>query len=60
LTTAIRPIHHKRMNPILQVIETNLKFGAADPEEAYGHLVPELVYANTADFRSYYEYRKVK
>ena len=38
----------------------NIKFGASDPEEAYGHLVPELVYANTADFRSYYEYRKVR
>ncbi len=38
----------------------NFKFGASDPEEAYGHLVPELVYANTADFRSYYEYRKVR
>jgi hypothetical protein len=38
----------------------NIKFGASDPEEAYGHLVPELVYANTADFRSYYEYRQVK
>ena len=38
----------------------NIKFGASDPEEAYGHLVPELVYANTADFRSCYEYRKVK
>ena len=48
------------MNFILQVIETNLKFDASDPEEAYGHLVPELVYANTADFRSYYEYRLVK
>lgn len=34
-------------------------FDASDPEEAYGQLVPELVYANTADFRSYYEYRKV-
>ncbi len=38
----------------------DIKFGASDPEEAYGHLVPELVYANTADFRSYYEYRKVR
>ena len=38
----------------------NIEFGASDPEEAYGHLVPELVYANTADFRSYYEYRKVR
>jgi len=38
----------------------NIKFGVSDPEEVYGHLVPELVYANTADFRSYYEYRKVK
>ena len=36
------------------------KFDASDPEEAYGHLVPEMVYANTADFRSYYERRKVK
>ena len=38
----------------------NIKFSASDPAEAYGHLVPELVYANTADFRSYYEYRQVK
>jgi len=38
----------------------NIRFGASDPEEAYGHLVPELVHANTADFRSYYEYRKVR
>jgi hypothetical protein len=38
----------------------NIEFGASDPEEAYGHLVPELVYANTTDFRSYYEYRKVR
>jgi hypothetical protein len=38
----------------------NIKFGASDPEEAYGQLVPEMVYANTADFRSYYERRKVK
>ena len=38
----------------------NIKFGASDPAEAYGHLVPELVYANTADFRSYYEYRQAK
>ena len=38
----------------------NIKFGASDPEEAYGHLVPEMVYANTADFRSRYETRKVR
>ena len=38
----------------------NIKFDASDPEEVYGHLVPELVYANTSDFRSYYEYRQVK
>ncbi len=38
----------------------DVKFGASDPEEAYGQLVPEMVYANTADFRSYYEYRRVK
>jgi hypothetical protein len=38
----------------------NVEFGASDPAEAYGHLVPELVYANTADFRSRYEYRRVK
>ena len=35
-------------------------FGATDPKEAYGKLIPQLVYANTADFRSHYEYRKVK
>jgi hypothetical protein len=38
----------------------NIQFDATNPEEACGHLVPELVYANTADFRSYYEYRQVK
>ena len=35
-------------------------FGAKDPEETYGRLVPRLVYVNTEDFRSHYEYRKVK
>lgn len=34
--------------------------GVSDPAEKYGKLVPELVYVNTSDFRSYYEYRKVK
>jgi hypothetical protein len=38
----------------------NVKFGASDPKDSYGRLVPELVYANTTDFRSSYEYRKVK
>jgi hypothetical protein len=38
----------------------DFKLGASDPEKAYGQLVPEMIYANTADFRSYYEYRKVK
>ena len=38
----------------------NIEFGASDPKEAYGGLVPELVYANTSDFRPYYVYRKVK
>ena len=38
----------------------NIKFGASDPEAAYGQLVPEMVYANTADFRSRYEIRKVQ
>jgi hypothetical protein len=33
---------------------------ASDPKEKYGKLVPELVYANTSDFRSRYEYRKIK
>jgi len=35
-------------------------FGAKDPEETYGKLVPRLVYVNTEDFRSHYGYRKVK
>jgi hypothetical protein len=35
-------------------------FGVSDPREKYGKLVPQLVYANTADFRSMYEYRTVK
>ena len=38
----------------------NISFGAKDPEETYGKLIPQLVYANTPDFRSHYEYRKVK
>ena len=38
----------------------NIDFGASDPEETYGNLVPELVFANTTDFRSYYVRRKVK
>ena len=38
----------------------NFSFGAKDPEETYGELIPQLVYANTEDFRSHYEYRKVK
>ena len=38
----------------------NFHFGATDPQETYGKLIPQLVYANTEDFRSHYEYRKVK
>lgn len=38
----------------------DFELGASDPEEAYGQLVPEMIYANTADFRSYYEYRRVR
>jgi len=38
----------------------NIEFGASDPKETYGNLVPQLVYANTTDFRSYYVTRKVK
>lgn len=33
--------------------------GMSDPREKYGKLVPELIYANTADFRSMYLDRKV-
>jgi hypothetical protein len=40
--------------------EGPFNFSASDPKEKYGKLVPELVYANTSDFRSRYEYRKVK
>jgi hypothetical protein len=38
----------------------NISFGASNPEDTYTKLVPDLVYANTTDFRSHYEYRKVK
>ena len=38
----------------------NIHFGAKDPEETYGKLIPRLVYVNTEDFRAHYEYRKVK
>jgi hypothetical protein len=34
--------------------------GVSDPREKYGKLVPNLVYANTMDFRPRYEYRTVK
>ena len=37
-----------------------LSFGVSDPREKYGKLVPHLVYDNTSDFRSQYEYRRVK
>ena len=38
----------------------NIHFGAKDPKETYGKLIPQLVYANTRDFRARYEYHKVK
>ena len=38
----------------------NFHFGATDPKEAYGRLIMQLVYANTADFRSRYVTRRVK
>jgi hypothetical protein len=38
----------------------SFSFGVSDPREKYGKLVPQLVYANTMDFRSRYEYRTVK
>lgn len=38
----------------------NIDFGATDPDRTHGKLVANLVYANTADFRSHYEYRRVK
>ena len=38
----------------------NFGFGASDPEDTYGDMVPNLVYTNTSDFRTYYIYRKVK
>ena len=37
-----------------------ISFDATDPKETYGQLIPQLVYANTSDFRPYYIYRKVK
>ena len=38
----------------------NIEFGASDPKETYGNLVPVLIHANTTDFRPSYVYRKVK
>ncbi len=49
-----------------QVAKVNLmeagpiSIGVSDPKEKYGRLVPKLVYANTMDFRSRYEYRTVE
>ena len=37
-----------------------IRVGVSDPKEKYGHLVPELVYVNTHDFRCQYESRKVR
>ncbi len=37
-----------------------ISFGISDPKAKYGKLVSQLVYVNTTDFRSRYEYRKVK
>ncbi|MGD2186924.1 MAG: hypothetical protein PVI71_12385 [Desulfobacterales bacterium] len=37
-----------------------ISFGVSDPKEKYGKLVPDLVYVNTHDFRSTYEYRTIK
>ena len=37
-----------------------ISLGVSDPKEKYGKLVPELVYVNTTDFRSRYEYRTIK
>ena len=37
-----------------------VNIGVSDPKEKYGKLVPQLVYANTMDFRSRYEYRTVE
>lgn len=36
-----------------------VSFGISDPKEKYGKLVPNLVYVNTNDFRSTYEYHRV-
>ena len=38
----------------------NIGFGASDPNDTHGKLVPDLVWDNTHDFRSHYEWRKVK
>ena len=38
----------------------NFDFGASDPKDTYGSLVPDLVYTNTSDLRACYVYRKVK
>ena len=38
----------------------NFHFGATDPKESYGKLIMQLVYANTADFRSRYVTRRGK
>ena len=46
--------------PAAQHVENGPDFLVADPKETYGRLIPQLVYANTPDFRSHYEYRKVE
>ena len=47
----------KSQVPMISLIDGEVfGFGVSDPKEKYGKLVPELVYANTSDFRSYYEY----
>ena len=38
----------------------NFHFGATHPKETYRKLITQLVYADTADFRSHYATRRVK
>ena len=53
----------RRREPVARInadTSGNINFGASDPKDSYGKIVPNLVYANTTDFRSSYEYRRVK
>ena len=55
-------VNFKNMPAVFLKADTggSIEFGASDPRDTYGDLVPVIVYENTTDFRPTYFYRKVR